>query len=159
MGVEFTAKQLGFTTRKEAEVSYNKQIECLLRKDWQGFVQELKDEKLSVEDYEFDRPVRTTIQDLWFATAMSQRSLFATLPGCPRCASSIESTFPYLPLGGSRLYANYVRNAIMNSSSIRLSYLAAADNTPHEEWTRAALEEFKRRQLMARFELPAKYKF
>lgn len=84
---------------------------------------------------------------LWNSTATNHLSLFASLPGCSHCASALEVE----ALTSSPDLCD--REIEMLNTIIQPGYIPLPDLRSEYDWepTREQLHEFKRRQLLARF--------
>lgn len=152
-----------FETREEAEASYDRQIELLDAGDFGAWAEEIG--LLSYSHYNH--------YDAWVDTGTFERSLFGNLPipgagaGYTSCASTIEQFAHHVPDTPAyvsappaavtemleRLLADAPIKALSDAIA-RLKRDAVHSDDPTARFSRAELEEFKRRQLLARFGEP-----
>lgn len=109
--------------------TYDAQIEVLLAHNWDEFGR-LVNRRLSAKKFR-------SHFSAWDATGTSLRSLFAYLPGCMSCPSTIE---------GRRVTNIEMKAAVLKDAKIMLSGRVVQNCN----FTRAELEEFARRQRVAR---------
>ncbi|MEM7398739.1 MAG: hypothetical protein AAF354_07345 [Pseudomonadota bacterium] len=116
--------------------TYDQQIEALLADDYEGFC-----ELVGADDEYRDKCGIASHRTAWSRTGTFEQSLFSALPGCDKCASEVEFTRPETPTEDRFLRLFDVAN------NVSLPDLYASI---HNRFTRAQLNEFARRQRLAR---------
>lgn len=115
----------------QLETLYNEQIDALVNHDYEKFCKLIK--------YNHSSRQITSHRKAWNWTADYATSLFANLPGYYSCASEVEHE--------SRYYDDDVICEVLANAPISLPDLHTVSEYT---FTLEELEEFKRRQLVAR---------
>lgn len=140
-------------TKEELAQLYDQQIEAILSNNFNEYLQ------LAGYTSTYRGEVDSHYE-AWRSASSKELSLFGNLPNCKRCASQIEY-HPKPPYFASEPVYQATRKKVLKNAPVHLPNFDSNDMplsepipmsyATHYTFTRAELEEFKRRQLVARF--------
>lgn len=122
-------------TKEALSDLYDKQIDALLRDDYDAFA------NLTGDIYP-----ASSHNEAWIKGNCSDISIFSFFPGVSVCASQIEHR--YFSDSDKEL-CEQMREKVLAEAAVSLPLALGEDDA---RYTREQLEEFKRRQLVARFD-------